>query len=339
MPTPTPPPPRPVGWYAHHCGAGHVTRAGLVAGTMRAPVTILSTAPRPEHWPADRWVALPDDAGPGGDDHTAGGLLHWAPTLHDGYRERMGVIAQWVGRHRPALLVVDVSVEVTLLARLLGVPTAVTLMAGDRTDRAHRAGYDAASALVAAWPALAGEAPVAGFREEWRAKTTYAGALSRFDHLPPRPPPGTRHAVVLWGADRSEAVGARLDAAQQATPRWRWSSCEGLSGAEVWARLQTADVVVTHAGQNALAEVAAAGRPALVLPQPRPHGEQQHLARALADLGIVDVVPDWPAPSQWEGLLESRRSAGPPAWARWNDGRGARRLADHLDALATRWSA
>jgi len=331
-------PRRPVGWYAHHSGAGHVTRATLVAAGMESVVTILSSAPRPDHWPANRWVCLPDDSGPGGGDHEAGGALHWAPTDHSGYRERMAALARWIGRHRPALLVVDVSVEVTLLSRLLGVPTVVTLMAGDRTDGPHRAGYDAASALVAAWPALAGEAPVTGFRDAWRDKTTYAGAFSRFDHLAPVPPPGARHVTVLWGAGRSDETRVRVRAAQAATPRWRWTSCEGLAPADLWARLQSADVVVTHAGQNALAEVAAASRPAVVLPQPRPHDEQNHLARALTRLGVTEVAPDWPAPWQWEGLLESRLAAGTPEWSRWNDGRGARRLADHLDALAAQWS-
>ncbi|MEO3936537.1 glycosyltransferase [Dermatophilaceae bacterium Soc4.6] len=344
MPSPHPASPpvgarQPVGWYAHHSGAGHVTRAVLVAASMSTPVTILSSAPRPAHWPADRWVDLPDDAAPGGIDHTAGGALHWAPTGHAGYRDRMATLAQWIGTHRPPLLVVDVSVEVTLLARLLGVPTAVTLMAGDRTDRPHQLAYDAASALVAAWPPLAGEAPVTGLREQWRERTTYAGAFSRFDHLTPGPPPGGRHVTVLWGSGRSPGTRARLLAAQQATPGWHWSSCEGLGADEVWARLQSADVVVTHAGQNALAEVAASTRPAVVLPQPRPHDEQHRLARSLASLGIVGVERDWPADAQWPGLLEARRTSPPTPWSRWSDRQGAQRLADHLDALAARCAA
>jgi hypothetical protein len=43
-----------VGWYAHHLGAGHVARARVVASRMAAEVTILSSATRPDDWPAEQ---------------------------------------------------------------------------------------------------------------------------------------------------------------------------------------------------------------------------------------------------------------------------------------------
>ena len=131
----------PVGWYVHHVGSGHLTTARLVAPLMRTPVVVLSSAPRPAGWPADRWVALPLDDAPGGHAHEAGGALHWAPLDHGGYRDRMAAVAAWVAAARPSLLVSDVSVEVTLMARLLGVPVATMVMAGDRSDRPHRLAY------------------------------------------------------------------------------------------------------------------------------------------------------------------------------------------------------
>ena len=78
--------------------------------------------------------------------------------------------------------------------------------------------------------------------------------------------------------------------AQAATPDWRWhvlGADRSTWVADPSAVLAGADVVVTHAGQNALAETAAARRPAVVLPQRRPHDEQQTTGAVLAD--------GWPA--------------------------------------------
>ncbi|HEU4999390.1 MAG TPA: hypothetical protein VFT68_10625, partial [Lapillicoccus sp.] len=106
-----------VGWYAHHLGAGHVTRAMTVSRQMRSPVVVLSSAPRPDGWPVAQWVSLPADDAVGGSDHSAGGALHWAPLQHDGYRDRMARISSWVTDVAPTCLVADVSVEVLLLGR------------------------------------------------------------------------------------------------------------------------------------------------------------------------------------------------------------------------------
>ena len=75
-------------------------------------------------------LRLPDDRLDGG---FAGGdgeadrplAFHYAPLGHPGVRDRMAAIARWAAEADPALLVVDVSVEVALLARLLAVPTIV----------------------------------------------------------------------------------------------------------------------------------------------------------------------------------------------------------------------
>lgn len=318
-----------VGWYAHHVGAGHVTRAATVAQRVNAPVVVLSSAPRPDGWPEAQWVSLPDDNATGGRDHAAGGTLHWAPLLHEGYRDRMARISSWVNDSRPTCLVADVSVEVLLLGRLLGVPTVGVVMAGDRSDPPHQTGYGAASRLVASWPRTVN--PVVGWRPQWDPKTSWVGAMSRFDQRTAGRPPRQRRVAVLWG--RGSAVPhTELAAARDATPGWHWTFLASTDPDVVWAGLEDADVVVTHGGQNALAEVAAARRPAVVLPQDRPHDEQRHLAASLD--APVAVCPDWPVPGAWPELL--RRTAGldPQRWSRWSDGRAADRFAAVVDDVA-----
>ncbi|WP_199812616.1 MULTISPECIES: hypothetical protein [unclassified Streptomyces] len=140
-----------IGYYVHHHGSGHLHRARSIAAHSPFPVTGLSSLPAPQGWPGP-WVSLPrdDDGDPATfGDVTAGGRLHWAPVLHAGLRGRMARIAEWVAATSPALLVSDVSVEVALLARLLGTPTAVAAMRGERGDAPHRTAYDLAELLLA----------------------------------------------------------------------------------------------------------------------------------------------------------------------------------------------
>lgn len=324
-----------IGWYVHGHGQGHLQRVQCVAPLLRTPVTVLSSLPRPAGF-VGQWQELPDDAPVGGEqDVTAGGTLHWAPQHHAGLLRRSAAVVAWVARTRPALVVVDVSVEVAVLVRSLGVPVVVAAMRGDRADRAHRTAYDLAYALLAPWP---GSLP-APWPQAWLDKCWHVGALSRLDGRAAGPAPGRRRVAVLWGRGGSEVTACDVQAARAATPGWTWDIL-GLPGspwvADPWAVLQAADVVVSHAGQSALAEVAAARRPAVVVPQRRPHDEQLANAAALEAGGLAVVRTTWPAPAHWSGLLEQAAARDGERWSVWSDGLGARRAADRLDAAAAR---
>lgn len=328
-----------IGYYVHHHGGGHRHRASAVAHHLRHPVTGLSSAPRPDGWPG-AWVALPrDDATRAPHDVDAHGRLHWVPEHDDGLRSRTAAVSAWIGRHRPTLMMVDVSVEVTLLARLHGIPVVSMVLPGERGDAAHQLGHDVARRLVAAWPDSA-RGLVRGVHEE-DPRLVRVGALSRHDHLIDSPAPartGAPHVVVLMGSGGTDLSARDLAAARGSTPDWRWTVLDARLGtwsADPWSALRDADVVVTHAGQNALAEVAAARVPAVVVPQLRPHREQETMARALAADGRWPVIVqeafvegDWPA------LLERARRMPGQRWQTWNDGQGAQRLAALLDAEA-----
>jgi len=327
-----------IGWYVHSHGSGHAQRLAAVTPHLRTPVTVLSSLPPRPDVPGD-WVQLPDDLPTGNDtDVTAGGTLHWAPRHHRGLLERAAEITRWVARARPALVVVDVSVEVAVLVRSLGVPVVVAAMRGERTDRAHATAYDLADALLAPWPADLPEP----WPSAWLDKTWHVGALSRLDDRPKRPAPGGRRVAVLWGQGGSDVGLADVRAAERATPGWTWDVI-GMPGgtwvADPWPVLQAADVVVTSAGQNALAEVAAAGRPAVVLPQERPYGEQRANAAALTRAGLAVVREAWPAAEQWSDLLTETAALDGGRWKQWSDGRGAARAAAVLDRAALDWRA
>lgn len=333
-----------IGYYVHHHGLGHLARARQICAQLASrghEVVGFSSLTRPDQWPGD-WVDLPLDTPPPGAvaaplDATAGGVLHWAPLGHEGMGERMSRIARRLASLD--LMVVDVSVEVALLARLFGVPTVVVAMRGLRDDRPHAAAYDAATALLAPW---ASEFPEPWWPTAWTSKTAFVGALSRFDHLDPATADtadsgGTRPRRVLavWGGGGSDLPDDALASARRATPGWEWlwrSPTE--PSPDLWAELLDCDVVVCHGGNNTVAEVAAARRPAIVLPQSRPFHEQHHTADALARAGLAVTVEQWPTPERWPGLLDQAVGIGGSGWARWNPGDGAARAAQALDRLS-----
>ncbi|MBN9102958.1 MAG: glycosyl transferase [Pseudonocardia sp.] len=329
-----------IGWYVHHHGRGHVHRAATIAARLRTPVVGLSTLPAPDGWPGE-WVPLPPDVdGSVPRDPTARGVLHWAPLGHPGLRDRTALISRVLARPELRLVVVDVSVEVTLLARLSGLPVAVMAQPGDRTDRPHRTAYDLAETLLAPWSSAGPPLPARG---------VHVGAISRFDGREPPPPPGRRRVLVLWGAGGIDVTPDDLRAAAAATPDWAWEvvgpAQESAGPAnlrwrgwcdDVWTALCDADVVVTHGGQNAVAEVAAARRAAVVVSQVRPHGEQDATALALHRAGIAVGRSRWPAAGRWPSVLDEAVARGGEGWKQWSSGDGAARAAAVLDDLAAR---
>jgi len=370
-----------IGYYVHHQGNGHVTRARAIAAHLDDEVVAgLSSRSRPDDW-AGPWLRLArdDDAEVAG-DVTAGGALHWAPPGHAGLRERMAQLAAWIVTYTPRLLVVDVSVEVAVLARTMGVPTIVIGMPGVREDRAHQLGYQLADAIIAPWPEWAA---VLRGAEPFAAKLHAVGAISRFDgrepvattgraaaaadvtapadgaaatldaaatatdaaaaaHAATTAPAaapaapaggargGPRRVVVLSGRGGSDLTPGMLADAARATPGWAWTVLGPPSDRWVddpWPLLCAADVIVTHAGQNAIADVAAAGRPAVVVPQPRPYDEQHATARVLAEAGVATVRARWPEPHEWDAVLGEALARGGEGWTRWRTGTGAERAA------------
>ena len=237
-----------VGYYVHHQGLGHLHRARSIGAHLAAPMTVLSSLPSPD--PDLSWVHLPADDRTRPPDHTAHGTLHWVPRHDQGLRRRMALVAEWIDRADPDLMVVDVSVEIAVMSRLMGVPTVVMAMPGDRSDRAHRSAYDSAHAILAPWAA---EFSTDQWSDPWPDKTFHAGAISRYAGR--TPPPRSAHSgpprvLVLWGRGGRPLPDGFLDAAARATPGWTWRQAGTGPDTQVpvWDLLAWSDVVVTHGG-------------------------------------------------------------------------------------------
>ena len=325
-----------IGYYVHHVGAGHLNRARAVALRAEVEVTGLSSLPAPDGWPGP-WVRLArDDRASEPVDPTAGGNLHWVPERDDGLCRRMASLSSWLDAARPDVLVSDVSAEVALLARLHGVPVVSVVLPGRRGDRAHRSAYAISSGLVAAWPREA-VGMVHGLAPADRRRLHHVGALSRLEvAAPDRAIASRRTVLVLSGRGGGHATGEQVRMAAADAPDWTW---QVLGGPGEWrddpaAAIDAADVVVVQAGESAIADVAARGRPAVVVPAARPFDEQLTTGSVLsAGRWPCRVERHFPVLGWTERLTEVAGLQG-RAWRRWCDGHAADRMVEFLASFA-----
>lgn len=307
-----------IGYYIHHHGTGHLARARAICAALGTPVTALSSLTIQDRV-FDQTILLPqDDLATDVDDPTASGALHWVPRGDHGLCERMAVISQWIATTRPAALVVDVSVEVALLARLHGVPVVTMALPGTRTDPAHTLVHRIADHLIAAWPSQL-------YRPDWLApyehKTSYVGGISGLRGCDPKPARcGDARPTVLILAGRGGTVFTpqMVQACATLHPQYHWRTA-GVQGwvDDIRTRLCAADVVVAHPGQGAVADIATAAKPAVLIPAERPFGEQHATAQAIADSGLAVTVPRCPAPGEWTAAIEAARRIDPRRWRLW----------------------
>ena len=337
-----------IGYYAHHRGAGHLNRAMSIARELNDEVTILSSSPRPVDWTGG-WVDLPLDHSPNdrepSADATAHGALHWAPLGSDGLHSRMGGIAGWLREAEPAAVVVDVSVEVALLVRLHGIPVVTMAQPGDRTDAPHTLGYRASSAIVAVWPE---GVPALRVADDIVGRVEAVGAISRIPVVAPVQRDRRQIAVLGGLGTRGEsALDIAVRAAREGMPDARWVVLSGADSATVAHTLRTSALVFAHCGENALAEIAASRVPAIIVPEARPHEEQQAMGVALGASGmpvsVVDLVGNALDSEtaqtaaqgiDWSSLVRETADLDGEAWATWCDGEAAARAAGIVERVA-----
>lgn len=330
-----------VGYYVHHHGAGHGARALRIAQALRVPVTLIGSQ-LPSDLPAGvQGLTLPGD--------TAAGMrveqfsvLHYAPLAVDGLRQRMAMLAQWCDQHWPCLLVVDVSVEVALLARLCAVPVVYMRQHGQRDDAAHELAYASASALLAPYPV---EMEAARTPQWLRDKTHYSGWLSRFAGASAAAPQPGR-VLVITGHGGTGLTAELLEAVARHCPQWQLRVAGSLAPGAAAANLQwlgpladpleemrAAEVVIGSASDSLVSEAASLGCRYIAVAEARPFDEQCCQARRLQQLGVaVGLEEGWPAAPQWPALLEAARRLEPDRWRGWADAAAAERAARAIEA-------
>ncbi|WP_375453570.1 glycosyltransferase [uncultured Methylobacterium sp.] len=344
---------RPIGYYVHHQGAGHWQRACRIARHLDRPCTLIGTLAGHDRAEAPGAVLdLPDDRLPAsgfdGRDGEAGRpeAFHYAPLGLPAVRCRMAAIAAWIAAADPALIVVDVSVEVALFARLLSVPVLMVRLSGTRTDPPHREAFRSATRLIAPFPrALDGDAVPVWVRD----KTHYAGFLGA-PALPAAAPDPAGPIVVVFGRGGAGGTLERLAAAARAVPERGWHVLGPVAGAvsdalpenlhlhgwvaEIGPHLARAALVVGGGGDGVVAAVAAAGRRFICLPEPRAFGEQTEKAAGLARLGAAVVRASWPEDAAWPALVRAGLALDPAAIAALHDPDAVPRLGAVIEGIA-----
>lgn len=331
----------PIGYYVHHHGEGHRRRAMAIAASAPGRFTLIGSGVEGLSGPFDT-LELPDDR-PVGDTSFSGvdeadgrpEALHYAPYDHDGVRARACAVSAWIAERRPGLIVVDVSVEIAMLARLCATPTLYVRLAGARTDPAHLDAFRGARALLAPFDARldAEDTP------DWvRTKTRYVSGIAA-----PSPAIAARDNVVVaaFGRGGARTTAEDLVEAAEATPARDWRVIGPVDQPAAapdnlhvlgWVEqpefeIAGAGVVVAGAGDGMLGAVAAAGRPYVCIPEERPFAEQSAKAQRLATLGAAVVRPRWPRAREWPDVLDRADALDTRRIAGLHDPRGASKAA------------
>ena len=85
---------------------------------------------------------------------------------------------------------------------------------------------------------------------------------------------------------------------------------------------------------GAAADIAAAAKPAVLIPADRPFGEQHATATALADADLAVTVGGWPAVHEWPALIDSALRLDAGRWREWHTHGAAARAAAVIDQVA-----
>jgi len=351
-----------IGFYVHHHGTGHLSHAQTLIAALGVPAAVLTSLDVDSgRFPAGtEIIRLPadHDASDAPSDARARGALHWAPVGTQLLKPRTRRLVEWLTRPDAELLVVDMSVEVLLQGRLCGVPTVAVRLAGERTDRAHRLGYDTASGLLAPFPA---ELEDTDTPKSIRDRTFYGGLYSKESDRVLSKSAARLHAglsatdkviVICVGSGGNSMNHSHLAELAASMPGWKIrvvgatgdTLCDGQVEFAGWVDdpfkwMRAADVVVANTSANLVAEVAAADRPLIGIAEDRPYDEQYRRARRLSATGAAIAASRWPQPDQWPRLVDQTLRLGTSVLHQWSKQGSASAVTQWLGDIAASYRA
>lgn len=316
-------------FYIHHHGAGHLMRSLTIAKALpEANITFFGSAiskyklDLPEHI---RIIELPIDI-PSAEDEAfynskdQPSYLHYAPINVEGIRMRNVKLVQFFCNCYPLMLFVDVSVEITALARLCGIPTVVVRQHGDRRDYAHEQAYRSAEMLLAPYPDFMTDSNEA----EWvRDKTFYSGGFSKYTGLPQHTGLILPHSVLVLVGNGGTSINMQfLSFLALEVADWQIHVIGTIAGVEKSVELPSnltlhgeiaeplfwidrCEVIIGNAGHNTVMEIADRRKPLILIPEDRPFDEQLVKCMLLSNLRLALVVANQRLyESNWAALLD-----------------------------------
>ncbi|WP_084442892.1 glycosyltransferase [Arthrobacter sp. CAL618] len=312
-----------VAYYTHHHGSGHLRHALNIARLEVVDLLVTgSTEPAGLRTiPHTRFAQLTTDTGPDGEPYPTPEepFLHYTP-INSAIRHRFAELHAAWRDFDPQVIIIDVSAEAAIFARLCGYPVIYRRMPGDRSDAVHELAYASASELVAYYPRRLEES---SYLEAFGHRTQYLGMLSPTGGAETdSAKPGGRIITVQTSLGGNGVNLGDLVQAARSCPSWQWNVA-GLSTGSIELppnvrllgvlkdpaqELAAADIIITSAGYHAVAAAAAAGRPTILVPEERPFGEQAAFARALAITAGIPMAESWSDVS-WPDLLRQAEAS------------------------------
>ena len=344
-----------IAFYLNLQGSGHCRRFEAIAPHLpaNAQLAVVGMNREPPIAPIDRPIerfSVPGFSPP------AENAFMQQQTSHDyhGFLVNYGgntafaaAMVSFLNRWQPDLLVVDVGLEASILARMCGIPTVYIRQHGHRWDKGHCLAYEWACSL---WAPFAAEMEEAECPNWIREKTFYSGGLCRFsgkkisDTVPVSYTRSNPNVLVMAGFGGTNISLQKIATAAAATPHWQWHilgdylptegvCCHGIVE-DVWPYLCHADLVIANAGHNTTMEIAAAGAACIFIPAERPFAEQRCKAEILDAMGLGVVISTWPDPSEWPELWDKTKSLELSSWKLFQDAQASRRAADYIAHIA-----
>ncbi|TWT93612.1 glycosyltransferase [Neorhodopirellula pilleata] len=350
-----------VGFYVHYHGMGHKQRTAAILDHLRSEASVIASRRQAMKWdlPASiEFLELACD----NDSLSQAGLqhandvpgLHFAPLWSDNVTDRVARYTDWLNRTKPDVMVVDVSVEISMLTRLASIPQIVMRQHGLRDDPAHTNAYAAAQSLLAPFPEMMEDE----MTPRWvRDKTVYVDGFHKRDLFTIERPESNeaRQATIafLFGHGGPQDVHRHLSDAASSLPHCqcvvigkdapgepaeRASNLHYLGWVnDVTKHVVAADVVVTAAGHNSVMELGQLGSKFIAIAEPRPFAEQLRKVAVLNREQLAIGLDDWPMPHQWPTLIQQARKLDPSRWKAIFLQDGAIQAAEHIDQVAS-WS-
>jgi predicted glycosyltransferase len=322
-------------FYVHHHGSGHVMRALAIAKNLPChSVTFLGSDLQRygRLIPSDiTCIHLPSDIAERQDVSAKMldiNLLHYAPLNVKGLADRASILINTLQQISPALLIVDVSVEITLLATLAGFPTVVIRQNGIRNDMPHLNAYQCAQILIAP----CSETLMDISSERWvEEKTFFSGGFSRYAEREKSTLP-THHDKIgvlagSGGTTLHTEVLAQMgiqcpDNNFHVIGQLSIESADLPKNVRLYGNvddpsqiLSTCAVVIGNAGHNTVMEMADLNKKFICITEPRPFDEQLCKGRLLESHSMCIVVRhDVVGDCDWLDLIEKARNLPQDSW-------------------------
>ncbi len=250
----------------------------------------------------------------------------------------------FLSRWQPDLVVSDVGLEASILARMCGIPVIYSRQHGNRWDKGHTLAYEWACSLLAPFSAELEQSDCPQWVKE---KTVYSGGFSRFSGrkkalvAPSGYSTQKPNVLVMTGFGGTQITPQDVATAAESTPQWQWHflgahtinspfiHSPGMVK-DVWPYLCHADLVIANAGHNSTMEIGAAGVPSICIPAERYFDEQHCKAAVLEAMKLSVVSRRWPRPDAWPDLWQRAMSLSPTRWQSLQDVDAPKRAAQHI---------